>query len=162
MLRLWHPSKLAESAVRKSPVRYAIRLMGGKLFAGDVLIRTDDCCGRLHEDVLEALSLPKRFRLLYCGECRKRFIAHYSNRTCSPECNSAVRARTQEKATLLLTERRRHYRKDAECASCAGPVRDCKRVRSRMFCSPACRQAAYRKRRQRSARQSMCHDVVTH
>jgi len=119
----------------------------GGLFAGPVRIWCSDAEGRLPWEAQEALNVGDHARLHRCSECGKRFIAHHAARLCSGACRKAAK----DKVARRHNQKRRRLlsigvlEREIYCAHCGSLVRNPKR-RTAAYCSPACRQAAYRAR----------------
>ena len=127
---------------------------GNGLFAGDVHVSASsapyDGRAKLSEETREALDLTKHARLIVCDECKARFISYFAVRRCSPECHAAVRRKFSAKMTAKRSEfraqKRQHADDDVYCKRCGNRAVGAQR-RTRLFCSNACRQAAFKVRR---------------
>jgi hypothetical protein len=130
--------------------RFPVVKKDGGLFSGSVRVSIScamyDGRARLSEETRDALGLFAHARLICCDACKTRFIAHFAARMCSPECRAAGRKKFYRKAIEKRSAFRAWKRKhgdDVLCKRCENAIDGAER-RSRLFCSNACRQAAYR------------------
>jgi hypothetical protein len=95
----------------------------------------------------QPVGLVGGLRLKRCARCRVWFIAPAPVRLCSDGCRAAAKRQSNAKQIAKRTEagRRRRESLQVECRQCGAPIAASRSTRS--FCSPACRQAAYRARR---------------
>jgi hypothetical protein len=117
--------------------------------AGSAEVATD---GTLGAKVRLTGKLSSRcVYLKVCTTCRLEFIGSPHARYCSDECRrpAKIAAAARQRARWAEMLKRDHAR--ARCAACSKPISDRQRLRMDPFepnyCSNACRQKAYRRKR---------------
>jgi hypothetical protein len=93
----------------------------------------------------QPVGLTPKVRLHQCASCGGPFLGEWTSRLCSTECCLNSLAETQSKQRPKRTQARAEARAERTCRQC-GESMSAERS-TRAFCSPACRRAAYRKRR---------------
>ncbi len=96
----------------------------------------------------------ERLRLHKCVECGGWHVSDWARTTCSEECRRARLRRQSRSYTAKRAERRREGRESKVCAHCGAAV-ECERDHDKRpaYCSSACKQAAYRKRKREAQQQ---------
>jgi hypothetical protein len=124
--------------------RIAVEERDGRVHVGAVPVYWCDHIGHLEEDCAGALGLCNHARLHRCTVCQARFIGHWSARACSDACQRRLAARALAKHRTKRREWRKEPRREFRCEHC-GACSNAFRS-TRRYCSPSCRQQAYRKR----------------
>jgi hypothetical protein len=92
----------------------------------------------------QPVGLTLYVRLRQCASCGAPYLGEWTSRLCSMECCLNSLAETQSKQRAKRAQAQAEARAGRTCRHCGESM---KAERSTLaFCSPACRQAAYRRR----------------
>jgi hypothetical protein len=89
-----------------------------------------------------------------CTTCRRKFLGAPTARYCSEECRHPAKLAAAARQQAQWAEMMKQYRARLRCGTCGEPIPDRKRLRGdpirdgSSYCSNACRQKAYRRRKQ--------------
>jgi hypothetical protein len=87
-----------------------------------------------------------------CTTCRRKFLGAPTACYCSEECRHPAKlAAAARQQARYAANRKRYWAREGRCSACGAPMPERKRQRDTVlnnFCSNACRQKAYRRRKQ--------------
>jgi predicted nucleic acid-binding Zn ribbon protein len=126
-----------------------------RLYVGTVKLYSQGHPRRLDEECSNALGVCNHARLHRCAVCQAWFIAHWRTKVCSDTCNKVAAAASLKR--FRSRERKNRERPTANCKVCGKPFEP--QRTTRLYCSDACQQKAYRERKCGRSNRDRLHQV---